>query len=189
MSSLEEPQQFEHLFRTHFGELCRIAMPLVKDEDVARDVVQEVFVELWGKRKKIQIHSTVKGYLYRAVINRSLDQVRRGARLVTIDSQVPNPVGANANVTENAVLKNELEDLVDKGMGLMPEKCRMVFHMSRFGGLKNREIATELGLSIKTIENQMGKALRILRNYLKSQLGYIPLLYLLWEMEALINWP
>jgi RNA polymerase sigma-70 factor, ECF subfamily len=156
---------FEQLFKAHFRVLHRYAYSIVKEEGTAEEMVQNVFCRLWEKREQIIFSQSAKAYLYRSVHNESLNYLKHQK----VKANYQNHALRNNEQTENAATKAEHSELqwhLNKAMNELPEQCRTIFQMSRFEELKYREIADELGLSVKTIENQMGKALRILRNKL-----------------------
>ncbi|WP_247237925.1 RNA polymerase sigma-70 factor [Telluribacter sp. SYSU D00476] len=166
---------FEQMFRTYYERLCQYANSLLKDEDEAEEMVQTVFMSIWEKRSELEITLSLKAYLYRAVHNHCLNkikhyQVREAHREYSLSYQAQ---GYEA-VTET-IYGSELEERIEQAVNRLPEQCQLVFRMSRFEELKYQEIADRLGLSIKTIENQIGKALRILRSELAD---YLP--SLLW---------
>jgi RNA polymerase sigma-70 factor (ECF subfamily) len=165
---------FEQMFRTYYERLCHYANSLLKDEDEAEEMVQTVFLSIWEKRSELEITLSLKAYLYRAVHNHCLNkikhyQVRETHREYSLYYQ---PQGYEA-VTET-IYGTELEERIEEAVSRLPEQCQLVFRLSRFEELKYQEIADRLGLSIKTIENQIGKALRILRSELAD---YLPALF------------
>lgn len=153
---------FEHLFKTHFKGLHGYACVLLKDTHLAEEIVQNVFVRLYEKSASIRIETTLEGYLYRSVYyeclnHRKHEKVRSVHRAYAARQQEqfsPEPEGG---------AHRTLEERLHKALEELPEHCRTVFQLSRFEGLKYQEIARHLGISVKTVENQMGKALRILR--------------------------
>lgn len=157
--------QFEHLFKLHFKALHGYAYTFVQEAVVAEEMVQNVFCKLWEKKDRIVFQQSPKSYLYRAVHNECLNYLRH--------EQVRKEyVHYSVNTDDKyghlgiAVEHKELQQHFHRALANLPEQCRTIFQMSRFEELKYREIASELGLSVKTIENQMGKALKILRQEL-----------------------
>lgn len=167
---------FEQLFRTYYERLCRYADTLLKDADEAEEMVQTVFLTIWEKRADWEVTLSLKAYLYRAVHNHCLNRIkhygvrenhREYALYVQADGYDP--------VTET-IQASELEDRIERAVSKLPGQCQVVFRMSRFEEMKYQEIADQLGLSVKTIENQIGKALRIMRQELAD---YLPVIVLL----------
>lgn len=166
-SNIRDRKGFETVFRLQFKRLTGVSHSILRDSGRAKDAVQEVFLELWRNREKVVIKGSVEAYLYRAVINRSLDILRKEKRFVLTEKDSEIWVDSGRNTTGETVLANELARIVQKGLEQMPPRCRLIFQLSRYQGLKNREIAEQLDLSLKTVENQMGKALKILKEHLQ----------------------
>lgn len=156
-------QIFDRYYSLLLGNVYRI----IPDEDSCQDLVQEVFVELWRKRAELDIHTSLQAYLRRAAVNRALNFLKTQRR---VQLQEPDQWGAEADTSETDIGRLEkqesLEAALHRAIGLLPEKCRMVFSLSRFEQMSHREIATQLGISVKTIENQITKAMKLLREVL-----------------------
>ncbi|SEK55968.1 RNA polymerase sigma-70 factor [Olivibacter domesticus] len=164
---------FESVFKQHFNNLHAYAFTILKDAVSAEEVVQSLFLKLWEKKDVLTIQTSLKSYLYRATYNDCMNilkhlQVRQRHQDHVSYFHDRTSENASSRLQENE-LKNELQ----KAINLLPEKCRTIFQMSRFEELKYQEIADQLDISIKTVENQMGKALKILRHALAD---YLPLL-------------
>ena len=155
---------FETLFKTHFEPLCHFAQKYVSDVDDAKGVVHEVFVVVWEKFDQLDGDINYRSYLYTAVRNRCLNVIRDSKKLVNLTLADEIPVKEEHNTME----VEELEASITFAMNTLPEKCKEVFELSRVEGLKYNEIAIKLNISIKTVEAQMSKALRILREHLKD---------------------
>jgi RNA polymerase sigma-70 factor, ECF subfamily len=166
-------QQFETLFRELFPPLTGFALKYVGDPDDAKGVVHDVFVNLWDKFENLPTDSNLKSYLYTAVKNRCLNTIRDKRKHVTIDA-VPEGALAESN---SAMETAELEAEIEIGIASLPDKCRMVFVLNRKQGLKYAQIAEQLGISVKTVEAQMTKAMSILRTHLKEFLSIIFLMF------------
>ncbi|MDR6945123.1 RNA polymerase sigma-70 factor [Mucilaginibacter pocheonensis] len=167
---------FEQLFKKHFRELHAYAFSLLKDWDVAEEIVQALFLKLWEKNEWARIQSSIKSYLYKSVYHDSLNYIRR--QKVQLKYQTTTAYSMK-NHTDDAAGKlklGELEQHLEKALSKLPEKCRAIFHLSRFEELKYQEIANQLDISIKTVETHMGKALRILRKEMKEFLPLIALM-------------
>ena len=174
LPDLSSEDSFEQVFRSHFKSLHSYACTLMRDPTAAEEVVQNVFVKLWEKKDEIEIRENIAVYLYRAVHNASLNQlkhlkVRSAYQSYAMRQHRPN----DHEKTSGKVMLGELEQRLEKAMLELPEQCRTIFQLSRFEELKYREIADKLGLSIKTVENQMGKALKLLRLKLVDFLPFL----------------
>jgi RNA polymerase sigma-70 factor, ECF subfamily len=160
---------YDTVFRTWYPPLVRVAGALLKDSDAAEEVVQDVMVELWRRRHVMDADTTLRAYLLRAVRNRSLNHLRhlkvRRDTTSDVEALYDEPIAA-----DQPVVANELSEAVKVALDGLPPRCREVFDLSRVHGLKYAEIAESLGISQKTVEAQMGKALRILRERLAQWL-------------------
>ena len=154
---------FEQLFKMHFRGLHAYAYTIVKDDALAEDIVQNVFFKVWEKRELLEIESSHKAYLYKAVYHDSLNYLKHKKVKAAHAMHVVHQANDKVENTSGKVLTTELKQRILVALNELPEQCRTVFQMSRFEGLKYQEIADEMGLSVKTIENQMGKALKLLR--------------------------
>lgn len=157
-----DSSSFEELFRSYFTPLMIFARKILKDEDEAREVVQKVFISLWEKREEIDLKASLKPYLFTSVHNRSLNVIRDRKKFS--EEEVPDVAGdwdLSAQI-EAMELEQKIRETIDS----LPEKCRQIFELNRYEGLKYSEIASQLHISIKTVENQMSKALKILRKKL-----------------------
>ncbi len=169
---------FDSLFRRYYKYLVVVAYQYIKDDHKAKDIVQDVFHDLWKRRSGLEIVNT-KAFLRRAAINGCLANMRKGKR-ISFDTDEVNSDGSSKNYVEEEINFNELNQVVRKIVDLLPERCREIFELSRFEQLSHKEIAQRLDISVKTIENQMTKALKIFRSQLKEQglLGIVILILL-----------
>lgn len=167
---------FEEVFTSHFKNLHAYAASLLKNEANAEEIVQNVFVRLWEKRAQLSIQSSVTAYLYKAVYHECLNFLKhqkvKNAYLAFAHKRNGNdhlPASGKLHLTE-------LEQHISRAIESLPQQCRIIFKMSRFEELRYQQIADQLGLSVKTIENQMGKALKIMREKL---VDFLPLFILM----------
>lgn len=169
--------QFEQLFRSHFNYLCNYALQYVDGMDTAQEICQKVFISLWENRANINPELSVKAYLFTAVRNRCLNYIRDNkkyrSQVLDLDCGDFDLAGEEDHFGEE-----ELQQRIDTALSELPEKCRLVFEMSRFQAMKYREIAEELGVSQKTVEAHMTKAMKHLRERLQD---YFLLFLLLME--------
>ncbi|MFD1000236.1 RNA polymerase sigma-70 factor [Ohtaekwangia kribbensis] len=173
---------FEMLFRTYYQPLCNYAYTFVQNRDEAEEIVQSTFLSVWEKRENLEIRTAVKPYLYAMVRNACLN-VLKHEKIKQQHAAVELAVAEKSveSVTRT-VMASELETRIYEAMEKLPQQCRLIFKLSRFEELKYSEIAEQLDLSVKTVENQMGKALKIMREQLKD---YLPLLIVL--MNGFLN--
>ncbi|WP_170120686.1 RNA polymerase sigma-70 factor [Dyadobacter jejuensis] len=165
-----DERAFEVAFRTYYERLCQYAGSLLKDDDEAEEVVQTVFLNIWEKRESLEITLSLKSYLYRAVHNYCLNRFKHNAIKKTHQEYSRHILTPHHDSVTEAIQSQELEEKIEMAISKLPEQCQVTFRMSRFEELRYQEIANQLGVSIKTVENQIGKALRILRQELADYL-------------------
>lgn len=173
---------FEVLFKTHFKALHSYASVMLYHDSHAEEIVQNIFVKLWEKRGLLDVQTSVKAYLYKCVHNDCLNYIKHKKIKARYQDHAAFTMNDQAEHTSDKLVLGELQERLQVAMNELPEQCRTIFQMSRFEELKYREIAYELGLSVKTVENQMGKALRILRVKL---VDFLPILLLFMHYREL----
>jgi RNA polymerase sigma-70 factor (ECF subfamily) len=155
--------QFETLFRNEYKGMLLFALRYVKEEEAAKEIVQEAFINLWERRESIDPERQVKSYLSTSVRNRCLNYLRDNKRfngtLLTLENLNPAP----STEEHDRLELNELSMQIHNAIAELPEKCREVFQLNRFENMKYQEIANHLQISVKTVETQMSKALAHLR--------------------------
>lgn len=164
---------FEALFRAHYKPLCAFANGYLADADKSEDLVQELFIRLWLDREKLTVTSSIKAYLFAAVRNRCLNALKVAVRMRRVSDQ--QDALAEEGFTEDE--HTERIARVQAAVAGLPDERRKVFTMCRFDGLKYAEVAARLGISVKTVENQMGKALKDLRVELADLVPLLPWLF------------
>jgi RNA polymerase sigma-70 factor (ECF subfamily) len=154
---------FEAAFRMHYAALCAFARHRVGSIDAAEELVQETFLRVWQNRERLDPAQSLRSYLYRAVLNHALNELKHRrveTRWLRLESTAPSSLDAGA---DDAVQANELAAAIAHTLDSLPDRCRLIFSMSRDQGLTYAEIGNILGISIKTVETQMGRALKALR--------------------------
>ena len=151
---------FEQLFVAHYDALYRYSQTMVNDQNETKDIVQSVFMDLWQDRNKLIIHTSIKAYLYKAVYFKCMNKIKHAQVVAKYEN---NPSYAENASTSDTLIIQEIADKISETIESLPEQCRKIFSMSRMEGLRYNEIAEKLNLSPKTIENQMGKALKTMR--------------------------
>lgn len=159
---------FERLFRNYYAPLCGFANKYLEDMDTAEEIVQDVYYVLWEKRDEVDIDTSLKSYIYKSVYNKCLMHIRHEKVKQKHAKEMEYDMYSNNYETKELYNQRELQEIISKTMQKLPERCRNVFRMNRFEGLKYKEIAEILSLSIKTIEADMGKALKVFREALKE---------------------
>lgn len=155
------------IFDWYYRALLTDAYRLTANKEIARDIVQEVFVEIWKKRERIAVQLSVKAYLRKSVLNRSLNYLRTRHRLVLdLPDDLPEQPDESPQRLADLLETEEIEAKVRHAIETLPEKCRIIFVLSRFEKMSHKAIASELDISVKTVENQITKAIKTLREAL-----------------------
>ena len=174
LASTGNEAAFERFFKTYYQSLLHYAYVMLRDEVIAEEMVQQVFYKLWEKREKLEIRTSRKAFLYKAVHNECLNYLKHEKHKRAHEKYA---VMMNDEVyrekTNDPMHLTELQERLQKAMSELPEQCRNIFYLNRIEELKYREIAEELGLSVKTVEAQISKALKVLR---KKLADYLPVL-------------
>ena len=168
-------KSYESLFRELFKPLCSFAYKYTGDFEDARNLVHEVFIIVWEKYENLPADTNFKSYLFTSVRNRSLNYLRDRKRHISIDKVSDDTIAEHNTLMETLELEQEIATAIQS----LPDKCRQIFEMNRVDGLKYAEIAEKLGLSIKTVEAQMSKALAVLRERLRD---FMILIVALWHI-------
>lgn len=161
----------ERIFKQYFREMTLSVHRLLKDESMAKDIVQDVFFKFWTNRDHLNIQSSLKGYLKRSCVNAALDYLRKRKNFRKVENEeilVQSP-STMRNAAQNLETE-ELQAKVDAAIDSLHPKCRTVFMLSRKEELTYREIAEKLDISVKTVESHMGTALKKLRVLLNPYL-------------------
>ena len=175
-------KSFEVLFMLWYEPLCRYAYSMLHDNDEAEDIVQKMFCKLWDQHEKMEIHTSIKSYLYRMVHNACLNQIKQWQVRAEHHEQIACCSVIAGNSVEQAIGYKELSHQVELAIDTLPERCREVFLLSRMQYLSYAQIAQKLQISPNTVETQIVKALKVLREKLKDYLWlglYIILNYML----------
>ena len=161
-----DEKAFEQLFKLYYSYLCNFAAKIVEDDVTGEEIVQDFFVKFWDRRNKLTVETSLKNYLFRSVKNLCLNHIKHNeiklqhARTVISQSE-------SSNYNNDYIEVNLAEDIA-KSIEELPEKRREIFRLSREEGLKYREIAEKLHISIKTVEIQMSLAIKSLRKKLQK---------------------
>ena len=159
-------KEFESLFRSSYVSLVRYATSILKDHDTAEEIVQDLYFRIWQDREKLNIESSLNGYLFRSVHNRCLHHIEH-TKVVERHAEEMSYRETDSPESPSDILNyKELQEKVAKILEKLPERCGQIFTMSRFEGLKYNEIAEKLSVSVKTVEANMGRALKEFRKEL-----------------------
>jgi len=172
---------FEKVYREHYLPLCYYCFKYVENLEDAEEIVQNLFLKLWDKRDELDINTSLKSYLYRAVQNYALNDLSKKQtkeKYIHTQQYISDYYqDGNSNMEEE-----ELRVILKHAILQLPEKRREIFEMSRFEGLKYNSIANKLSISVKTVETQMSKSLKYLRVVLKDYIPVIGIISLIISM-------
>jgi len=171
---------FTMLFRSYYTDLVQFAGHILYDKNRCEDIVQNIFLKIWSERETLSIETSLKSFLLKSVQNACLDEIRHQQVIRTHESYSESVFEIDEMIdTENYVLFSDLNEHVNLAISKLPATYREAFELNRFRGLKYREIAEKLQVSERTVEVRIGKALNLLRMYLKEYLISILVLFLL----------
>jgi RNA polymerase sigma-70 factor (ECF subfamily) len=156
---------FQQVFDACYESLCQYAFTMLRDENEAEDTVQSMFMKLWSKREELDIKQSIRSYLFRSVYNQCMNQIEHKA---VKQKHFEHSKLELTNTVQPDVFPDELEDKIREAVDALPPQCRAIFIMSRYEELRYPEIAEKLNISVNTIQNQICKALKILREKLKD---------------------
>lgn len=170
MTSRDPYQSLETLYRSLQPGLLHFAVNIVRNRDDAEELVNDAFLAVWQRRDTLQLDNSLRAYLFTAVRNRCLNHLKKPRLLweTEADDDFPEPI--SADITEK-LSAAETEALISRLIDRLPLRCRQIFLLSRIEQLSHREIATLMDLSVKTVENQIGIALKYLKECLYSGKG------------------
>jgi RNA polymerase sigma-70 factor (ECF subfamily) len=161
---------FESLFTQWYEPLCRYAHSLLHNQEEAEDIAQKTFCKLWDCREKLEIHTSIKAYLYKMVHNTCLNTIKHWQIQSEYREMVAHSGITAANSVEQTIEQKELNHRIELAIAALPERCREIFLLSRMQHLSYVQIAETLQISPNTVEVQMVKALKVLRIKLKDYL-------------------
>jgi RNA polymerase sigma-70 factor (ECF subfamily) len=159
---------FETLFKQWYAPLCRYANSMLHDEEEAEDIAQKTFCKLWDTHEKLEIHTSVKSYLYKMVHNACLNIIKQRQIQSEHHEQIACCSVSVENNVEHSIAFKELSRQIEVAIAALPERCREAFLLSRMQHLSYVQIAQEMQISPNTVETQIVKALKMLRISLRD---------------------
>lgn len=170
---------FDYIFNHYYSGLCTYSLRYIPDKAVVEDLVQDLFVSLWIRSGQLTIDTSLRSYLFISAKNRCLDYLKHNKVREKFNLRsLANPEEPD-DTNYNRYVELELRAAFQAALEKLPPRCREIFELSRFGGLKNQEIAEKLTISRRTTENQISLAMKLLRTELKDFLPAWLLIYLL----------
>lgn len=185
-------KRYNHIFNELYDPLCRFCYKMVYDKDTAEDIVQDQFAYLWENWDRLNSIENISSYLYKAVRNKTINYLVKKQNHNThnnlhevndlyTESECPSP--------QELLEKENLEKLLEQALEKLPEKCKNIFVLKRFGELSNKEIAEKLNISVKTVEAQTTIAMKRLKSYITDhwELSIILTVFFLEDIRKKIN--
>lgn len=164
-----DKQAFKYLFDTFFASLCRFTRIYVGNHMIAEEIVLDVFTAVWEKKEQIDLRISWKAYLFQSVRNKALNHIRDNDRYVIVSDWAAH----EKSETDNSLELKELERLIQEAVCTLPDLCRDIFQRSRVEYATNKEIASDLNISVKYVEAQITKALKLIRKHLGNSYRYM----------------
>lgn len=178
-----DKEAFRFFFDKYYVDLCNLVNIYIRDNIMAEEIVQDIYIYFWEKKEKIQIESSVKSYLLRASKNKSLNYIRNEKARQKIHEKIREASESCYEITTNALDAQQLSEIIENAVKILPPKCQEVYRLAKEKDLTYKEIADELGITVKTVENQMSIALKKLRNHLRLYYNDIFLIFLFWMVR------
>jgi len=165
-------KSFEIIFKSYYSVLCKYSFGIIDDINMAEDLVSDVMASIWETAEKIDIHTSLKSYLYKSVHNSSINYLKRQKhKFLELDKESLERINELLTWEESPsekILNLELDEIIHKAMDLLPPECKKIFLLSRQEGLSHKEIAEKLNLSPNTVKVQIFRALSKIREILKK---------------------
>jgi RNA polymerase sigma-70 factor (ECF subfamily) len=165
---------FEELYKQYYIFLCLVAGHIVRDPSDAKEIVSDVFIKLWNIREKIEINTSVKGYLIKAVRNTSLNYLIQKRQNRDLTDRLDDPEyqlhAWSSDYPMGRLFEEDVRNILNQSIDSLPDACREIFQLSRYEELNYCEIAEKLGISVNTVKTQLKIALSRLRSALKDYL-------------------
>ncbi len=163
----DDRRGMEIIFKHYYNPLYKFVFHFVRQHDASQDIVLELFSNLWKIRHNLKEDLRLKPYLFKAAKNRAFNALQRGERNQLI-SEIPEDIKEITLDTDQLLAAKELSHKIEIAIGQLPPRCQLIFKLSRFETMTYAEIAEYLDISKKTVENQMMKALKLIKKYLEA---------------------
>ncbi|WP_437921405.1 RNA polymerase sigma-70 factor [Sphingobacterium sp. LRF_L2] len=163
-----DKETFEQIYRKYWKKIFGICFYRIGDEHIAEEIVQDIFHSLWERRERFVMNGPIEGYLVRAAKLEVLDFYRTGSRRSSIQQNALSSFSEIDDSTEQSIFEKDLQKHVEQLLYQLPHSCREIYQYSRVRGMKNREIAAHLSISIKTVEYHLCRALKFLKTNLQE---------------------
>lgn len=177
-TDLQPDSVIELLFRTYYSPLCKFVNKMVRDQALAEDIVQETFIRVWNNREKLDAAKSIKSYIYKIAYNYTLNHLEKQKSFTLHDYSEVDKKYHSAHADEQ-MIDHELQNKATEALNNLPVRCRAVFIMCRHENMSYQEVAEAMEVSVKTVENQMSKALKNLRQELSPYFDIMTLIVFL----------
>jgi len=177
-----DERAFNLIYELYWEQLFISAHNMVKNREVCEDILQELFINLWKKREKLQINVSLKSYLYSSVLYKVYDHFRKNSNLVKVELLENFDKRIHTTNPESKLMHKELVTFVNSAINNLPEKSRIVFKLSREKQLSHKEIAEQLNISTKTVEAHITKSLKILKSSLGNVVSVELIIFIFYDM-------
>jgi RNA polymerase sigma-70 factor (ECF subfamily) len=169
----------KYFFDTYYDDLCNFVNSYLRDESLAEDIVQSIFIYMWDKRDSIPYPGSMKSYLYMASKNKSLNHLRNIKNKNRILEKLSfEPKLVSDNNTDYFLEFEELKTIISQAIDILPNQCKIIYQLSREDGLTHKEIAQKLDISTKTVENQMTIAIHKIKDFIQPYQDQIFILFI-----------
>jgi RNA polymerase sigma-70 factor (family 1) len=167
---MRDKKRFESFYKKYYRPLFTVAYRYVRHTETAEEIVHDVFINIWNKADQLNIQTSMKSYLFKSIVNSSLNQIKK--EKTQLEKQVAYKIVHDQEMEAGEQDKSDAEEVLLKGLedalALLPDKCKQVMYLSRFGKLKQQEIAEQLEISIKTVKNHLTYGFKKLREHLEK---------------------
>jgi RNA polymerase sigma-70 factor (family 1) len=171
----------EWLFHRYYNDLCRYVLITLRDENISKNIVQDLFIYLWENRETIRFIKSIEAYLYQACRFNTLIYLRNQNRREKSNQEIGTRTSFEDKGPDTDFELKELEHILDEAIDLLPGRCREIFILSRKRELSYAEIASQLNLSTSTVENQISTAIKKIRMFVRSRYPDIFIAYILFN--------
>lgn len=175
---------YRYLFDQHFADLCNFLLIYLHSRELSEEVALEIFTYIWEKRESLAIKATFKSFLFASAKNKAISHYRKTQRAVFTSLESNEQLISSLSESGEFMENNELRAIINSAIEKLPEKSRQIYQLAWEENLSHKEIAEQLGIAPKTVENHVGIALRKLRESLKP---YYKQIFMLWVIQFYLN--
>lgn len=175
---------YRFLFDHHFTDLCNFLLIYLHSKELSEEIALEIFTYIWEKRETLQIRATFKSFLFASAKNKAISHYRKEHKTIFTSLESGESMMTDISSAQYFMENNELRAIIDSAISKLPEKSRQVYQLAWEENLSHKEIAEQLGITPKTVENHVGIALRKLRESLKP---YYKQIFMVWLIQLFLD--